>query len=658
MKNLTLKLLTVSAFVVGGYTAHAQTAFSQTSAYDTIANTPETLTWYIVQPDSAAYGTASLTVYYEGDFGANSEYIEIYDENGGLLGATQPYFDGNDCMQDSVTITFPASLLAAWSVDDTIWFTGVTTGNVDYFCTTNHARVKLDYNFCTNGGPIASMSIPQTEFCSLDAPVTVTTTPAGGTLSGPGISGNTFSAAALAPGSYTINYTYTNAGGCTSDFEIVVEVLPGIFIASVTPDTICPWNTAVLTAEGTGHIVWYADAGLTTPLDSGNTFVTPQLMTTTSYYAATAIYDNYFMITSLTDADSVVVDHDAITGDDRGGIAVTMNYVYIVGDDSTVRYDLDLQNPTSYFRTDGLVSDLATGQLYTLYNPIAGMPDANVIDSMYITELRTLNADLTLGSGVITLSDSIPFGWDNNYNLQSGVFAGNGFVIIFSAPRMSWYVIDLQDGIVTNLGTSGDPMMNYSETWSAWGVAEFDGTGYSALYRDQNSSDIMRKSLPGGTPVAAYSFTDLSDMASFTYAPWNNRWYMHFEGGSQFNGSSETAVYATASDSTGPETGSSTINCPSMATVTVDICLGTEESAGAAMNVYPNPTEGVFTINMTGLSDATIEVIAVDGSLVYSEKTNGAQSVKEINLSGAAAGVYLVRVTDAANVVTTRLIKQ
>lgn len=658
MKNFSLKLLAASAFVISGYTANAQSTFSQTSAYDTIANTPETLTWYIVQPDSAAFGTASLTVYYEGDFGANTEYIEIYDENGGLLGATQPYFDGNDCMQDSVTISFPANLLAGWSVDDTIWFTGVTTQNVDYFCSTNHARVKLDYNFCPNGGPLASMSIPQTEFCSLDAGVTVTTAPSGGTLSGPGISGNTFSAASLAPGSYTINYTYTNSGGCTSEAEIVVEVLPGIFISSVTPDTICPWNTAVLTATGTGHIVWYADAGLTMPLDSGNTFVTPQLMTTTSYYAATVLYDNYFTITSLTAADSMVVDHDVMTGDDRGGIAVTMSYVYIAGDDSTVRYDLDLLNPMVYTRVDGMVSDLANGQLYTIYNPAVGMPDANNIDSMYITELRTLNADLTLGSGVITLSDSIPFGWDNNYNNQSGIFAGNGFIVIFSAPRMSWYVIDLQDGIVTNLGGSADPMMNYSETWSAWGVAEFDGTGYSALYRDQNTSSIMRKSLPDGTPVAAYLFNDLSDMASFTYAPWNNRWYMHFEGGSQFNGNSETAVYATASDSTGAETGAGTLNCAAMGTVTVDICLGAEESSSAAINVYPNPTEGMFTINMGGMTDATIEVISVDGSLVYSEQTTGAQPVKEIDLSGAAAGVYLVRVTNAENVLTTRLIKQ
>jgi hypothetical protein len=380
-------------------------------------------------------------------------------------------------------------------------------------------------------------------------------------------------------------------------------------------------------------------------------------MTTTTYYVATTIYDNYFMMNSFSDADSVVVDHDSITGDDRGGIAVTMNYVYVVGDDSTARFDLNLQNPTAYARMDGLVSDLATGQLYTLYNPSTGIPDANFIDSMYVTELRTLNADLTLGSGVITLSDSIPFGWDNNYNYESGIFAGNGFVILFSSPRMSWYVIDLQDGVVTDLGSLANPEFYYSETWAVTGVAEFNGTTYSALYRDENSPNVMRRTLPAGTPTVAYAFNDISDMASFTYAPWNNRWYMHFEGGSQFNGSSETAVYATAGDSTGTETNGGTLYCPTAATVFVDICLDVEEHSTSAVNVFPNPNDGQFNISLSNMPNAVIEIVSVDGSLVYSAKANGQSSV-QVDLSGAAAGVYLVRVTNESNVLTTRLIKQ
>lgn len=659
MKKIsTIKLFAVLLLSALSGLLNAQTPFSQTSAYDTIVNTPDTLRWIITQPDSFAFGTAYLTVYYEGDFGSNSEYITIYDESNQVIGTTQPYVTGYDCMPDSVTLAFPAFMLDTWGADDTIRFTGITTGDVDLFCTANHARVKLDYVFCVAGGPFASMSIPAVSFCTLDPAVTVTTAPAGGTLSGPGLSGNMFDPSSLMPGTYTLTYTYTNAGGCTSDYTIDVTILPGVFVTSVAPDTICQGNTSTLSATGTGHIVWYSDLALTQPLDSGYTFTTPLLSATTTYYAATALYDTYFVMNSFSDADSVVIDHDSLTGDDRGGIAVTMNYVYIVGDDSTARFDLNLQNPMKFARMDGLVSDLGTGQLYTLYNPVTGIPDANNIDSMYVTELRTLNADLTLGTGIITLSDSVPFGWDNNYSYQSGVFAGNGFIILFSSPRMSWYVIDLQDGVVTNLGTITDPELYYSETWAAWGVAEFNGTSYSALYRDGNSNDVMRRTLPAGTPTVAYAFNDISDMASFTYAPWNNRWYMHFEGGSQFNGNAETAVYATAGDSTGTETGSATLNCPAGATVYVEVCTGIQENTTSAVNVYPNPNEGQFNISLSNMPDAVIEIMSVDGSLVYSQRITGNQPFTQVDLSGSAAGVYLVRVTNAAGVVTTRLIKQ
>jgi hypothetical protein len=657
MKKITMIRLTAVMVLslLCGY-AKAQATFSQTTPYDTIA-TADTLRWDVMNPDSFAFGLASLTVYYEGDFGSSSEFITIYDENNNIIGTTRPYFDGYDCMQDSVTFQFPAGIIDTWAADGVIHFSGTSSEDVDLFCTANHACLKLEYNYCPSG-PLASMWVPVTSFCSLDPATAITTAPAGGTLSGPGITGNTFSPASLAPGTYPITYSYTNVSGCTSDQTVFVTILQDATISSVFPDTICPWGTSVLTTTGTGHVVWYSDLALTQPVDTGNTFTTPVLMTTTTYYAATTLYDNYFVMTSLSDADSVVIDHDSITGDDRGGIAVTMNYVYVGGDDSTARFDLNLQNPVKYARMDGMVSDLGSGQLYTLYNPAVGIPDANMIDSMYVTELRTLNADLTLGSGVITLSDSIPFGWDNAYNFQSGVFAGNGFIILFSAPRMSWYVIDLQDGIVTNLGTLADPEFFYSETWAVWGIAEFNGSGYSVLYRDQNSNDVMRRALPAGIPAAAYAFSDISDMASFTYAPWNNRLYMHFEGGSQFNGQNETAVYTTATDSAGAETGAQILNCAGAATVVVNACVGIEENAVTGMNIFPNPNDGMFTITLSKMPDAVIEIMSIDGSVVYSQKVNGAQPVVQVDLSGSAAGVYLVRVTNAESVVTSRLIKE
>jgi len=65
--------------------------------------------------------------------------------------------------------------------------------------------------------------IPSVSFTGLAAsyttgssPATLTGSPSGGTFSGPGISGNTFTpSVAGAGGPYTVTYTYTNAFGCT-----------------------------------------------------------------------------------------------------------------------------------------------------------------------------------------------------------------------------------------------------------------------------------------------------------------------------------------------------------------------------------------------------------------------------------------------------------
>ncbi|MBK6532174.1 MAG: hypothetical protein IPF99_22030 [Deltaproteobacteria bacterium] len=61
------------------------------------------------------------------------------------------------------------------------------------------------------------------------------------------------------------------------------------------------------------------------------------------------------------------VDHLAVTGDDRGGIAVSGARLFYSGDTSTGRFDLQSLVGEAVGRTyDGLVSNLATGALYTL----------------------------------------------------------------------------------------------------------------------------------------------------------------------------------------------------------------------------------------------------------------------------------------------------
>lgn len=381
-----------------------------------------------------------------------------------------------------------------------------------------------------------------------------------------------------------------------------------------TRDTICPGNTVQLNATVDGTAIWFSDLALTQAIDTGFTITSPVIVSTTTFYVNAASTDRYFMITALSDTASLTVDHDALSGDDRGGIAVTTNYVYIVGDDSTTRFDLDLTNPVSYdIRADAIFSDLGTGQLYTLYNPLVGIPD--VVDpSFYATHIQVLNADLTLGSN-IALSDSISFGWDDNYGYQSGIFSGNGFVPIYSSPQTSWYVIDIATGIVTMLSDVDFNVASYSENFANWGIGEFNGSDYSVNYRNDNDGNIHRFSILSDNDAIFGTFSDLSDMASFTHTPWNNRWYFHYEGSVQFGGVNETLGYASGNHSTGTVQ-TVLLGCSNAVTITVG-CAGIEEES-ANFNIYPVPNAGIVNVQVTNNNnDWTISVINVSGASIY-----------------------------------------
>ncbi|MEM7037940.1 MAG: T9SS type A sorting domain-containing protein, partial [Bacteroidota bacterium] len=79
-------------------------------------------------------------------------------------------------------------------------------------------------------GPAVNINGLNANYLDTDPPVTMTGSPAGGTFSGPGVSGSTFSPATAGSGTHTITYTYTDAQGCvgTTDVNVTVDPNTGI----------------------------------------------------------------------------------------------------------------------------------------------------------------------------------------------------------------------------------------------------------------------------------------------------------------------------------------------------------------------------------------------------------------------------------------------
>jgi hypothetical protein len=102
--------------------------------------------------------------------------------------------------------------------------------------------------------------------------------------------------------------------------------------------------------------------------------------------------------------------------------------------------------------------------------------------------------------------------------------------------------------------------------------------------------------------------------------------------------------------------------CSSAASVATVVTTTRAGIAGASLVVYPNPTPtGQVTLELSGFRSATqLAVIDALGRVVRSETLPATAGVvtHQLNLSGMASGVYMLRLTNADGVETRRLVRE
>jgi hypothetical protein len=499
-----------------------------------------------------------LTVYFQGDFSSSSEYFTLYEQgtttNLGLIGEN----GYDDCAPEaSDYVTFLASDVMTWQSGGTLVFELETTTSVGYSCGTDRAKVNLSFNYCSFGTPLAFADFTtDTNTVCPHNDITLTGTPAGGVFSGTNVTGNTFDASGLTQGAYDVTYMYTDAIGCITSATHSVSVL------GVTPDAsylVCEGGDSPdLSPGSSGYYIYSSDIQNTMHIDTaaGYTYG-PITQSPTVIYQTAFVPNGHFTIDTAYNTGSLVVDHDNLTGDDRAGIAVSNTHVYVIGDDNTARYDLDLQNGIILPMRDGLFSNLQTGDLWSLYNAFTDqMPTGN---SSFLSDAIVKLDDMLNPTGeVIMLSQPISMtdGPENN-----AILAGYGMVGLSSGDNGQVYVVDLTTGSVTDLGTHN---MNFywGENWADWGVLGYDGTDYFAYYRPNGSDNILEYNLTTDNSNNITAFNDLSDMCTFTYSISTNRIYFHYEDGGQFGGIDETLGYFDADYTIDPVAGGILSGCP------------------------------------------------------------------------------------------------
>lgn len=582
--SLLLSMLTTFTGYSQTYSAYGSTPTNDN--YNYIDYSSDTMYYTFNSLAAGAYQDAILMISGDGYFYPGSSY-NIYGPGMTLVGNfTSPTY--YDCSPFTAAVTIPFADVNAYGGSVVLKF--VKQGNVNPYCDYNRINAKIQYNYCTTGVPSQQASFNFTTdslFCLSEDPINLIGSPAGGTFTGMGVVNNIIDLSTL-PNEfevYNITYTITEANGCYTQDSAQFTVMTNPADES---KTVCE-NTWTVLDNGNTVKVYATDKDLINQLGMGNIMMLPPITSNPmDLYTAIVSTPYSYELSSIDTSNFQLVDHDQISGDDRGGMAVTANYVYIVGDDATARFDLDLQNGIDLPKRDGIFTDLSTLKLYTLYNTVAPFtPNSDNQNGFTMNALRALNEDLSFGTEIIMLSQPITVGVMD----QGVMLAGYNELIVGTAyGNYNFYHISILNGLVTPMGQHNLNVFG-SENWADWGMAGFDGTDRHAYFRDDNDS-IVDFNFTTDTSTAIMNITDFSDLASFIVHPTNNRFYGHYEGSTPtFGGDDETLIYFQATDMAMQLMGTSeNFGCPNKVTFMFNtIDLGPDTTVCSEDGLYIIP---------------------------------------------------------------------
>lgn len=91
----------------------------------------------------------------------------------------------------------------------------------------------------------------------------------------------------------------------------------------------------------------------------------------------------------------------------------------------------------------------------------------------------------------------------------------------------------------------------------------------------------------------------------------------------------------------------------------VEGTLSSEEFDSKSISVFPNPTNGLFTISYGNLNPTKVEVFDVTGKTILTLQSNAlSDSQTQINLEKASTGVYFIKISNDKNQTVKRIIKK
>ncbi len=541
----------------------------------------------------------------------------------------------NDYCVDAADVNLTATPTGTGGV-----WTGSATSTGDFSPATNGAGTHTVYytftdaNTCVNSDsattivnalPIITLTTLADVCDEANSFMITGASPAGGDWSGNSVSNNYFNATNSGAGSYYLTYTVTDANGCVNMDSTMqlVNPLPVLNITGFDADYCANASTDTLDA---------------TP--AGGTFF-GMGMTANVFDPSVVNAGSVSILYMYTDANGCFNSTPATT---------TVNSIPMVdlGSDKTVcEYSssmLDAGNAGDTYiwntgaTTQSIVLDTnGNGIGDFMYNvTVTNANSCSNMDSVEITYEATPVSQLTDTNTIC--------GEDANITLDAGYISGNTYVW---SNGVSWSSITVSS---TDLGGT---MGNMSVEITSDGGCVFNDTTF-VYFREIPVVDL------GGDEIVCVNHEFTIDAgAGFASYLWNT-------------GATTQSITI---DSNTFDVGHNLIkvevyndaNCNAMDSMilVVDPCTGIKmpELSNANINIYPNPSTGLFQIDVDGLENEeyNLDIYNSVGAVVYSDKVSNNGNSKQtwkLDFSTYAKGVYYVRLHSNGDIKVKRIVIQ
>ena len=507
----------------------------------------------------------------------------------------------------TATVTSPTGATYNWSNGlSTASISGLAANSYTVTVTSNGCTATATATVAASTGITASATATNASCGVSDGSATVTPSPAGTYSYLWSNGGNTATISNIAAGAYTVTVTATT-GGCTATATANVNNIGG----------------PTVTVNGTNPLCFGAATGTATAVPAGGTGVYSYLW---SNGGTTANISNLA-------AGSYTVTVTA------GTCVATGSYTVVAP--SQINVNASSSGVSCFGASNGAATAVASGGTgtlnYTWSNNATTASLSNLTAGTYSVTVRDANQCSATATTVVSTPAQI------NASATStavGCFGGaNGSATVVAS------------------GGTGSLTYNWSSTpaQSTATAAGLTAGAYTVTVKDANNCSVTA-SATVAQPAAALTVATATTANSATATP---------AGGTTpytYNWSSTPAqTTATASGLT-PGSYTVTVTDARQCTATATVVLTAIENTNAniaSINVYPNPSNGVFNVNLqlNKSEEVSLRLTDITGKVIMlSNEAATTSLVKEINMPNLAVGSYILSVTSASGTANFRVL--